>query len=497
MLAREQTPPKAVNIIRPSMFARRSTSQCNGDQSQSYSNASVLSTAHSTISSANRIPPTIFNPASFASGFSMLGQHSQPSWQSARPPSPTPSFMSSIFPQRLVQRARSNSTLSKSTFVTADDTSDLDLDSIDGITDDETESETESDEDDISEDESQSDYESQSDNELPTQVVAKIKHGTIMNGRGEFVSKGSTETFFKDDDARVNRKIGDLEIEKNSLLTLNQTLAATVKRQEAHIAELQKRLDRPPSTILFAQSSANLINGVHSRIEWPLSPVSETETDKQILAGSSEASIITPEGSVAPAEGLTEEEVINDLSFQRVCSILQNLIEGAQAAVLQEYTPGRVLTDYNDSSDEEEADEIDEIDDIDYSDDSEDEKEISGKPWSPPGGIKNTPMTNMMSGRPLRRVDEPLVTPKHQLIKNKHQSSPALRPAFFLSQSEATKRTPMEKSLSRNSSPPVMTPSHQTKPPGFTFPLQRNPIRSSSRQSSLRMSQEPEQPKWY
>ncbi|KAI9008857.1 hypothetical protein CLU79DRAFT_723214 [Phycomyces nitens] len=345
MLAREQTPPKAVNIIRPSMLSRQ-TSQCNG---QSYSTIS-----HSTISSANRIPPTIFNPASFASGFSILGQHNQPSWQAARPPSPTPSFMSSIFPQRLVQRARSNSTLSKSTFVTADDTSDLDLDSIDGITDDETETESGSEEEESEEEsEDESDYESQSDSELPTQVVAKIKHGTIMNGRGEFVSKGSTETFFKDDDARVNRKIGDLEIEKNSLLTLNQTLEATVKRQAAHIAELQKRLD--------------------SRIEWPLSPVSDTPDtpDKQILAGSSEASIITPEGSCV--QGLTEEEVVNDQSFQRVCSILQDLIEGAQAAVQHEYnSSGRVLTEYNDSSDEE--DHIDAID-IDYSDDSDDEEQ--------------------------------------------------------------------------------------------------------------------------
>lgn len=39
------------------------------------------------------------------------------------------------------------------------------------------------------------------------------------------------------------KQIADLEIEKSSLLAVNTTLEATLKRQAARIAELEKRFE--------------------------------------------------------------------------------------------------------------------------------------------------------------------------------------------------------------------------------------------------------------
>jgi hypothetical protein len=132
-----------------------------------------------------------------------------------------------------------------------DDEDDLNS-SIDGL--DETDEEEEEDDDDDVDEEQE---------EPVVKVVAKIKHGTIMNGKGEFVNKGSSVTEESSwlDEARANRKvrnpvfiscyficiyifiqIADLEIEKASLLVLNTTLEAKLRQQTSQIVELQKRL---------------------------------------------------------------------------------------------------------------------------------------------------------------------------------------------------------------------------------------------------------------
>lgn len=46
----------------------------------------------------------------------------------------------------------------------------------------------------------------------PSKIVARIKNGTIMNGRGEFLSKGGNDDDDEDhdgwlDEARANRKV--------------------------------------------------------------------------------------------------------------------------------------------------------------------------------------------------------------------------------------------------------------------------------------------------
>ncbi|KAI9315338.1 hypothetical protein BX666DRAFT_1879157 [Dichotomocladium elegans] len=150
----------------------------------------------------------------------------------------------------------------------------------------------------------------------PSKIVARIKHGTIMNGRGEFVNKGSDDDSGWLDEARANRKIADLEIEKTSLLAVNTTLESTVRRQAARIAELEKLLelgsDAPPT------------------------PVSDKAPDEDFLS-----------------DKLSDEEVENDQEFQKIKGMVLNLIDRAEAALSHKTKlSGRVVLQQIDDHDE-------------------------------------------------------------------------------------------------------------------------------------------------
>ncbi|KAI8095024.1 uncharacterized protein B0P05DRAFT_524365 [Gilbertella persicaria] len=68
--------------------------------------------------------------------------------------------------------------------------------------------------------------------------------GVMSGGLGSFLLRGTMATQAKTqaDEARVHRKIEDLEIEKKSLMTLNQTLETVVKEQSNTISDLQNKL---------------------------------------------------------------------------------------------------------------------------------------------------------------------------------------------------------------------------------------------------------------
>lgn len=208
MLAREQPPPKAVNIIRPSspflhhfkpphhhLVSHHDSSQSSSTASSS--SPSTLSTL-SSFSSAAGPRPTVLGPANFLSLYAP--QHKQP-----------PGFA-----QRLLQRAKSHSNLSKLTVCTtnnvdddsdnehsSDQDDDDDDDSIDGNDDEDTHS---GDHQSLSALDSEDDDDD--DHYSPAKVVARIKRGTIMNGKGEFVSKGDDDEHSGWlDEARANRKV--------------------------------------------------------------------------------------------------------------------------------------------------------------------------------------------------------------------------------------------------------------------------------------------------
>lgn len=92
--------------------------------------------------------------------------------------------------------------------------------------------------------------------EVPISKVSPAK----TSGIGTFMLRGLLFPQKALDEAKVHRRIEDLEIEKNSLLTLNQTLETVVKEQTNTIIDLQKRLaaiERPLTPGLDTTSSKN------------------------------------------------------------------------------------------------------------------------------------------------------------------------------------------------------------------------------------------------
>ncbi|ORZ01537.1 hypothetical protein BCR43DRAFT_181948 [Syncephalastrum racemosum] len=474
MIANEQSspPPKAVNIIRPSSpllhsFKRPSSPHHQrhthlGFQDPSQSSSTASSSSPSTLSTlssfSNNPRATVLGPANFLSLYAH--QHK-------------PNFALS-FPQRLLQRARSNSNLSKLTVLSSssdseedednddddDDDEDLDEDEtddeIDGVDDDDNQDsphKTQGKEDiainhDKDDENNEADDNSSDDDEVsPSKIVARIKNGTIMNGRGEFVSKGSNDDHAGWlDEARANRKIADLEIEKASLLVVNTTLEATLRRQSERISELEKRLESS---------------------DGPLTPLSDKH-EALLEAGNSDA--------------LSDEEVENDQTFQRLRAMLQALIEQAEVAVVQKTkVSGRVLTDYQPSATTttciEDSDEL-------LKDDSD---EVT---------IRKLAIRRSMSPTPTHGNNIAIMNRQHQRPPRRGSDS---RPRIHPPPPPPTNhightKTSMARTLSRQSSPAVMVSSSPPMPRPSSPRPPTSPRRPPSRASSLRRGQEP--PRW-
>jgi hypothetical protein len=219
MSVKERPTLKALNIVRPSSpFPLQDTSH-----SSSTASNSTLSTLSNN--SFTKVQPTILSPANFA--------YFQNNWSTFKT-NPIGNTVG-VNPHRFLQRPRSNSNLSRATFMSNhsvlsnrsnnddqdeqdDQIEENDLDTIDGLTDDEDDDQEGQDfdqEDDDSEQDDTDDYDydydddnddEEEEEDLPAKIVAKIKHGTIMNGKGEFVNKGSVEDQPLDE-ARANRKV--------------------------------------------------------------------------------------------------------------------------------------------------------------------------------------------------------------------------------------------------------------------------------------------------
>ncbi|KAF9938267.1 hypothetical protein BGZ67_000353 [Mortierella alpina] len=142
-----------------------------------------------------------------------------------------------------------------------------------------------------------------------------------------------------EDAARTRRKIGDLEISNTSLLQINQTLEATVRKQAAEIQELKQRI----------QTSSQFGNG------YTLIPDNTPSQDKDV---SSEIipenntpkpkSVITNETAVIILE-LTEAERQADLTFKRLCATIEQMMFEARQALDQSMRPAgvKVLSSYD------------------------------------------------------------------------------------------------------------------------------------------------------
>ncbi|KAG0248033.1 hypothetical protein BG011_000600 [Mortierella polycephala] len=126
-------------------------------------------------------------------------------------------------------------------------------------------------------------------------------------------SKLVEENRRQEEAARTRRKIADLEISNASLLSINQTLEATIQKQASEVQELKARMQSAQYGD-FGYTSADLV-----------------------LAQSVEAI------------ELTEAEKQDDLTFKRLCLTIEQMVNEAKHALDQSMKPAgvKVLTLYD------------------------------------------------------------------------------------------------------------------------------------------------------
>ncbi|KAF9961639.1 hypothetical protein BGZ72_002730 [Mortierella alpina] len=163
-----------------------------------------------------------------------------------------------------------------------------------------------------------------SGSQYPSQPVVRSRSVAAAN-------KLTGESRRTEDAARTRRKIGDLEISNTSLLQINQTLEATVRKQAAEIQELKQRI----------QSSSQFGTGFN------LIPDSTTSQGKDITSEiipeitPRSKSVITNETAVIILE-LTEAERQADLTFKRLCATIDQMMFEAKQALDQSLRPAGV-----------------------------------------------------------------------------------------------------------------------------------------------------------
>ncbi|KAF8956742.1 hypothetical protein BGZ46_002316 [Entomortierella lignicola] len=129
-------------------------------------------------------------------------------------------------------------------------------------------------------------------------------------------AKQAEESRRAEEAARTRRKIQDLEISNASLLQVNQTLEATIRKQTAEMQELKMRIQ----SAQFGGDLSLLADMNFSQDVDPLAQIDGTVAD-------SEAAVIIHE--------LTEAERQADLTFKRLCITIEQMIFEAKQAVDQ------------------------------------------------------------------------------------------------------------------------------------------------------------------
>ncbi|KAI9282099.1 hypothetical protein BC943DRAFT_116940 [Umbelopsis sp. AD052] len=261
--------------------------------SYSTSTVSSTSTTATNVSSTSnaRVPHTIYNSATGSTASFTLFQPSSIISYNQHQPMLVHRHSAVFSPQR----SRSNSVHSKPGTVASEPETESESDENDDL---ELEDDDQSTASESEEDESE-DEEDESDTDIVSKVVAKIKNGTIMNGKGEFVNKTvqEPETEWREE-AKINRKIADLEISNTSLLAINATLEGKLRKQAKMIDDLKRQLSSSHDGLLRSGTPTPDL----TRLD---------DSDEQ--------------------EG--EDPLEGDEVFTRIRSLLENLLEDAQQAL--------------------------------------------------------------------------------------------------------------------------------------------------------------------
>ncbi|KAG0196507.1 hypothetical protein BGX28_010040 [Mortierella sp. GBA30] len=153
-----------------------------------------------------------------------------------------------------------------------------------------------------------------------------------------------------EDAARTRRKIADLEISNTSLLQINQSLEATVRKQAAEILELKQRMQQSSSSTQFNISGDNdsdllLLADITSQ---------DRNTTTSTTTTTKTSSVIAEETAVIILE-LTEAERQADLTFKRLCVTIEQMMFEARQALDQSMRPAgvKVLSSFDIHEDEE------------------------------------------------------------------------------------------------------------------------------------------------
>ncbi|KAG0379828.1 hypothetical protein BGX24_011520 [Mortierella sp. AD032] len=159
-------------------------------------------------------------------------------------------------------------------------------------------------------------------------------------------SKLAEENRRQEEAARTRRKIADLEISNTSLLQINQTLEAAIRKQAAEMQELKTRMQS-------AQFGGDL--------SW----MASSQDQDSSLIGTMNATT-TPEAAVMIHE-LTEAERQADMTFKRLCLTIDQMLFEAKQALDQSSKPAGVKVLSSFDMYEKEALEEEELDAADQS----------------------------------------------------------------------------------------------------------------------------------
>ncbi|KAF9148830.1 hypothetical protein BG015_009419 [Linnemannia schmuckeri] len=151
---------------------------------------------------------------------------------------------------------------------------------------------------------------------------APIKTPTSGAASVAAASKLAEENRRQEEAARTRRKIADLEISNTSLLQINQTLEATIRKQAAEMQELKTRMQS-------AQFGGDL--------SWMTSD--KGDQDSSLM--STMNGVTSPEAAVIIHE-LTESERQADMTFKRLCLTIDQMLYEAKQALDQSSKPAGV-----------------------------------------------------------------------------------------------------------------------------------------------------------
>ncbi|KAI9262575.1 hypothetical protein EDC94DRAFT_608524 [Helicostylum pulchrum] len=173
-------------------------------------------------------------------------------------------------------------------------------------------------------------------------------------------------------EARVNRKIADLELSINSLLTVNAMLESTVRKQASQLSQMKSKM-------MSGESIDSLLDEV------PIVDVQETTADEN-----------------------EEEDWDKDVLFQKLRKITEQMIEQGQKSIDFEYKIlGRVLSNY---APQEEDDD----------DDNDEEEETTTLPS--PSTSLNKSLTHPANNTQIPATSIPLISKPSKIAKKKNNA---------------------------------------------------------------------------